>query len=373
VALSLPLTGCDSPQRIVTRGGTGSYQAALAISSTGLIAGWYDERDGNAEIYMRQLDVNGRPADVERRLTTDPEQSYEPTLDAAGGNVAVAWHGQDPDGTFTARLGTWTLHGRRVWVDTMGAGSRNPVVRVRNDRLFCAWIEVDPSGREAVWGAWWHLDGHRLGPRRRLAPAGPTTWSLNVAVDAGGDAWVVFDARLANWREELYLAKLGPHAQSAIRLTADDGHPSRYPDIAVDQQRIAITWLDERDGNPEVYMAIADTADVSRAPTLQPLRVTVTARDSDGASLAWNRDVLGLVWSDSSDGHHDVFVQSFNGRGQPLMKRRRVATMRAAALIPAIRGWRRGFALAWSEYPGPRADETAGRRRRSEIAVAMVP
>ena len=273
----------------------------------------------------------------------------------------------------TARLGFWTLEGRAAWADAMGVGSRNPVVRMRNDRLFCAWIEANSSGGEAVWAAWWHVDGHRLGPRRRLAPVGPTTWNLNAAVDASGEAWVVFDARLTNWREELYLVKLGPQSHTVVRLTDDDGRASRSPDIALDHQRVAIAWIDERDGNHEVYLTVADTGDVSRLPTMPPQRVTVTPGDADGAYLAWNQDVLGLAWTDNSDGQYDVYIQSFTGRGRPVIERRRVATTRAASLIPAIRGWRRGFALAWSEHAGTRSDGPGRPSGHPEIAVAMFP
>jgi hypothetical protein len=79
----------------------------------------------------------------------------------------------------------------------------------------------------------------------------------------------------------------------------------------------------------------------------------VPARDqtrrSIGAYLAWNDDRLGLAWSDDSGGNYEVFFQTFDASGQPLTDGQRLAETSAHSMIPAIRPWRDGFALAWDE------------------------
>ena len=67
VALASVL-GC-SPPRQISDSGFGAYEVSLAAWNDGLAVAWYDTRHGNAEIYVRSLDENGRNAGAELRLT----------------------------------------------------------------------------------------------------------------------------------------------------------------------------------------------------------------------------------------------------------------------------------------------------------------
>ena len=82
-------------------------------------------------------------------------------------------------------------------------------------------------------------------------------------------------------------------------------------------------------------------------------RVTETPGASIGAYLAWNDDRIGLAWSDDSDGNYEVFFQAFNGEGQPLAGSQRLTETAAHSMVPAIKPWRDGFALAWDEVVPP--------------------
>src|SRR5262245_64016764 len=68
-------TAC-SPRQI-SDSGFGAYEVSLAAWSDGLALAWYDTRDGNAEIYVRSLDAEGRESGPELRLTTTAAASYE--------------------------------------------------------------------------------------------------------------------------------------------------------------------------------------------------------------------------------------------------------------------------------------------------------
>src|SRR5690606_17052963 len=69
VVLALALAaGCAaSGPRQVSDSGAGAFEAALAATEDGFVVAWYDVRDGNAEIYARLLDPDGRPLEPERR------------------------------------------------------------------------------------------------------------------------------------------------------------------------------------------------------------------------------------------------------------------------------------------------------------------
>lgn len=52
----------------------------------------------------------------------------------------------------------------------------------------------------------------------------------------------MFDAAAGTRSEELFLVHAGDAEPHVVRRSAEDGKPSRYPDIAFDGQQVALTW-----------------------------------------------------------------------------------------------------------------------------------
>jgi hypothetical protein len=350
------LAACSPPGQL-SDSGVGAYEASLAVWNDKVTVAWYDMRDGNAELYARALGPDGLVVGPELRLTTTAAQSYEADIAPLADGFAIGWYEKAADDSLRAWLGVWESGGMPRWSIPVGIGggnSRNAVVRSSGDALFCAWIEADGDAGEVVWGGWWRPDGSVLRAPVRLGAASAKTWNLNAAVAAVDDAWVVFDAHTDTAAEELFLARLVDGNASLVRLSADDGVPSRYPDIGLAGARAAITWFDERDGNREVYLAAAAAADLPRAVEQRARRITSSQGASIGAYLAWNGDRIGLAWSDDSGGNYEVYFQPFDGDGMALAAARRITETAPSSMIPAIKPWRDGFALAWDEVVAAR-------------------
>ena len=113
---------------------------------------------------------------------------------------------------------------------------------------------------------------------------------------------------------------------------------------------MALTWYDMRDGNDEVYLYIGRASDLRREIDDRARRITTTEGESIGAYVTWNNGRVGLAWSDKTPGAHEIYFQSFDGAGMPLESARRLTQTRPWSLVPVIRPWRNGFALAWTEY-----------------------
>ena len=389
----LLICGCGGPRRVeVSEPGGGAYEASLARFGDGWAVAWYDTRDGHPELYARFLDVNGDPTGPPRRLTDTSNDSYEPQLAAAGASqLVVAWYAVSPSGASVTQVAAWdladddTLRWSQVgdagprWTRTLSNPTRlgrNVIVRVENRRLFCAWIEKGVDNREAgVWAQWFDLDlaGQPLAPAQRLADAGPTTWNINAAIAGDGRAWVVFDATADTRADEIFLVVVDDEntAASPVRLTADDGIASKYPDLAFGATSAAVTWFDERDGNEEVYLAVAPFPELGDRFEMHARRVTTTAGASIGAYLAWNSDRVGLAWSDDTAGEAEVYFQAFDANGAALNHAERLTHNPTASLIPAIQPFDDGFALAWNEdVVTERGDHRSG--GRSDIVFAIV-
>jgi hypothetical protein len=346
------LISCRSTPALiqVSQSGTGAYETALATDDAGFAVAWYDMRDGNAEIYLRLLDGTGHPTGPERRLTETPDSSYEPSLERLGDRFFVAWYEQTSEGRQTAMLGSWTRDGNRTWTKAIAPGSRNPVIRTDGRAIVAAWIQAEADGRENVWLGSWGADGKEQRPRVQIAEASKTTWNLNLDLH-GNDAWVVFDAATSTRSSELFVAHVSASGLRLDCVTRDDGATSKYPDIAIDREgRIALTWYDMRDGNDEVYLFVGRAADLRGEIDDRARRVTTTEGESIGAYVAWSTGRVGLAWSDKTPGAHEIYFQSFDADGMPLGSIERLTRTDAWSLVPAIRPWHTGFALAWTEY-----------------------
>jgi hypothetical protein len=348
----------------------GAYEAALATTRDGLVAAWYDIRDGNAEIYVRSLMGDGTTAGEEIRLTHDPKQSYEPSIDTLeDGSWVVAWYEKDDDGSLTGKVALWSAEGAHRWTNVLPGPGRNPVVAAAGQAIVVAWIHQGRDGTERVWMERWNDRGMAIVPTREIGPAHKTTWNLNLDVDGAGTAWLTYDAVVDTRANEVFLACVGARSASVRRLTTDDGHRSKYPDVAVRGTRIALTWYDSKDGNTEVYLFVGNLEELDQPLDARARRVTRTGGESIGAYLAWNGDRVGLAWSDDTAGQHEVYFQSFDSVGLPLAEPLRITTNRTSSLVPAIVSRLDGFALAWNEY-NPGKEAHAG---TSQIAVAVVP
>lgn len=355
----------------VSQSAAGAFEASLAAVDDGFAVAWYDTRDGNAEIYLRTVDAQGQPTGPERRLTNSPELSYEADIQPAGQGLAVAWYEKSADNALQAKLGLWSRDGQPVWSQTIssaGRNGRNAIVRRHGNELMAVWLQDLAEGSATperpwdseVWAGWWSMEGKPLRQARMVAPASRTTYNLNAAIDGRGWAWILFDAKAGTRSEELFVARTNGSAQEVALLTADDGIPSKYPDIALSGDNAAVTWYDERDGNQEVYLFAGRMANFVED---RAVRVTETAGHSIGAYVAWNGRRIGLAWSDDTEGQYEVYFRGFNENGEPLSAATRLTDNDTASRVPAIRAAGSGFALAWNEWEG---DE------RSQVAFTMV-
>lgn len=339
----------------------------------GFVASWYDTRDGHAEIYARVLNGNGVPRGPELRLTNGTDDAYEGDVAAVAGRIVVAWYEKPTSGSSRAKLGLWTADGTPQWTILLGdpdRNGRNALVRVRGSELFCAWIE-DAGGENAeIWAAWYNVDGKTTSAPQRLAIAGKTTWNLNAVLNREGEAIVVFDARVSTDNDELFMVVVAKNrVEEPIRLTADDGVPSKYPDVAIGQDGIALTWFDERDGNTEIYLLVGRLEDLHEGVEFRARRVTHTSGASIGAYVAWNGKRFGLAWCDDTEGQQEIYYQSFSEQGVVEAEPRRLTFTPTASSIPAIEPRGDGFALAWNEYAPP----SPGGSPDSEIHFTTVP
>lgn len=386
------LSACTKNIR-VSESGYGAFEADIDVMNDNtVVIAWYDTRHQRGEIYLRLLDPQLNPVSPEYRLTESEADSYEADVVALGDDIAVTWYEVDSAKHSSVKLGLWNRQGEQLWLKTLSDNSVNariPVLERTGDSLFVAWLETDlaavseissaSTSSTRIVGSRIDRDGVDESAPFTIAAASETTWNLNLDIGSGSSAdsiFLTYDAEFETAASELYLVQLTGSNIWVNRITDDDGYVSKYPDIAVRNDKAALSWFDNLFGNNEIYLAIRSIDDLL-SPRLMDrfelgaTRVSNGEGDSIGAYLAWNGDSLCLAWSDNSSGQHEVYFQHFAIAGNSISRIQRLTTSVADSLIPSIEVLDSGFVMAWNEVHinAHGSDENLS---RSEIAVSRV-
>ncbi len=118
---------------------------------------WYDNRDGNNEIYLKTSTNSGNNWSSDKRLTNQSDASARPSLDISGQNIHVAWedyrdghseiyYKRSPDQGLS-----WSIENRLT--NTSGDGCNNPSIYVSGNGVYLIWsynneiyFKKDPTG-----------------------------------------------------------------------------------------------------------------------------------------------------------------------------------------------------------------------------------
>ena len=389
----LLLCACNDFQQL-SDSGKGAFEPSLAIINNTAIVVWNDNRHGADEIYLRIVDSNLSTISAEVRLTKNNSFSYEADVVAVGENILVSWYDKNQDGQLSVKLGMWSSTLEPLWSKSISSPNMNgriPVLQAMPDKVFIAWIEeiinepldadeddspAPSTSPSSIYAAWLDNSDGSLSTPYKISDASRTTWNLNTDVMSDGNIALVFDAEYETQSSELYLADISIYASEVYRLSADDNMASKYPDLAVYEDLAAITWIDEKAGNNEIYLNFFNIDSLSGGSPPSPLdytalRITETQGDSIGAYLSWNKNILGLAWNDNEEGPHEMYFQSFDASGVAVTPATRLTNTAENSLIPAIQPWNEGFILVWNEViPGEHGSGPAS--SRSQIVIQTV-
>jgi len=262
-------------------GGSGIPSVAAAGNSVHVV--WYDDRDGNLEIYYKQSTDSGSSWGPDTRLTNDPAEQSCASVAVLGSNVYVVWR--------DVRDGNWEIWYKRstdggsTWGADMRltddpGGSGIPSVAVAASSVHVVWYD-DRDGNLEIYYKRSTNSGSSWGPDTRLTDDSAEQ-SYPSVVASGSNVHVVWrDIRDGNWENYYNRSTDGGSTWGAdTRLTNDPGG-SGMPSVAVSGSVVHVVWYDDRDGNLEIYY--------KRNPTANP-----------GITEAAGTLGLGAVWLDQN-------------------------------------------------------------------------
>lgn len=238
----------------------------IAWDGLGLAVVWSDERagGGNSELWFRHASADGTPdAAGERRITDAAGVSRDPAMVWTGSALLLAW----VDGRDAGAEGEEQI--RLVTLDTAGAPAGDERVlttearRVRHvalagagDAFVVTWTDAR-DGTDRVRALRLDAAGVPTGPEFALTPAGDATSSA-VPVWSGlewGAAWIAAAtsgeaAVVVGWFPPGFV----PPGGTTV-IPPATGCTTAAPTLAWTGDGYGAAWVDDRDGNAEIYFA----------------------------------------------------------------------------------------------------------------------
>ncbi|HLG34364.1 MAG TPA: exo-alpha-sialidase [Bacteroidia bacterium] len=281
---------------------------SVAVSGSVVHVVWIDERDGYYQIYYKRSTDGGISWGADVRLTNSTPWSVFPSVAVSGSVVHVVWE-DTRDGNREIYYKRSTDGGISWGADTRltnsSAWSDFPSVAVSGSVVHVVWQD-DRDGNFEIYykrstdgGSSWSAD-------TRLTNNSAGSFELSVAV-SGSVVHVVWDDdRDGNW--EIYYKRStdgGTSWGADVRLTNNSAN-SWYPSVAVSGSVVHVVWQDDRDGNWEIYYKLSTDGGISWGADV---RLTNAPANSEYSFVSVSGSVVHVVWQDTRDGNDEIYYK----------------------------------------------------------------
>lgn len=241
----------------LTSNSANSQDPSAAVSDSVVHLAWYDERDGNGEIYYKRSSDRGVNWGPDTRLSNDTAYSYLPSIAVSGSAVHVTWEDK--------RDGNWNIYYRRSTDGGLSWQAETALTNHDSDS-FRPSVSAQDSTIIIVWED--HRDGNPEIYYKRSTDNG-YTW--------GADT----------------------------RLTQDTAQ-SGLCSVHLSGSFVHVVWRDDRDGDDEVYYKLSTDRGISWG---SDIRLTEAPGTSDMSSCAVSGATLHIVWNDDRDGNMEIYYK----------------------------------------------------------------
>ncbi len=287
-----------------------SFSAGSGISVSGMIVHivWYDGRDGNWEIYYKHSTDGGVTWGADTRLTNNPSSSLSPAVSSSGSYVYVLWD-DNRDGNDEMYFKCSTDGGASWGTDTrLSNNTANSVaasIASTGLTVCAAWHDNRDSNTEIYYRT--STDGGlNWGAETRLTNNTASSEEPSVIV-SGSDVHIVWhDNRDGNW--EIYYNRStdgGLSWGTDTRLT-NNIYNSLWPIVTASESAVDVVWYDDRDGNTEIYFKRSTDLGLSWDTDT---RLTNNSGGSSYPSVSASGPSVHVVWYDNRDGNYEVYYK----------------------------------------------------------------
>jgi hypothetical protein len=229
------------------------------------------------------------------------------------------------------------------------ADSQEPTVAWTGDDFGIAWRDDRHTSTE-IYFALVSAVGVKITADLRVTedPAASVSPKIVWTGTEFGLAWM--DERDGN--REIYFTRLdtvGVQIGADLRIT-NDVSVSEQPSLVWTGAEYGLTWTDDRDqdmdANREVYFARLDR---TGAKIGSDVRVTSDTAVSVQSSLAWSGSEYGVAWTDERDGNREIYFARISATGVKIGTDLRVTSDAAISAQPSLVWSGSEYGLAWTD------------------------
>ncbi|HEY3251534.1 MAG TPA: T9SS type A sorting domain-containing protein [Ignavibacteria bacterium] len=287
-----------------------SAYPSVAVSGSVVHVVWYDERDGNSEIYFKRSTNGGVSWGADIRLTNNPANSGSPSVSVSGSAVHVVWvdyrDGANGEIYYKRSTNGGVSWGADTRLTSNSSNSSSPSVSVSGSVVHVVWMDTR-DGNYEIYYKRSPDDGISWGSDTRLTNNSATSFSPSVSVSGQFVHAVWRDNRDGN--DEIYYKRStngGVSWGSDLRLTINAA-ASWYPSVTVSGQAVHVVWSDYRDGsNPEIYYTRSTNGGLYWGADI---RLTNNSASSFNPSVSVSGSAVHVVWQDERDGNFEIYYK----------------------------------------------------------------
>lgn len=279
--------------------------SGIAWTGAEYVYGYWDYRDGDADVFLQRLTPEGELIDTAVQVTTSAGDGYGPNMLWTGSELGVVWSDRR-EGNFEIFFARFTSELERLTGD----------IRVTSDDQWSLYPKLTWSGREylVVWQdertMAFEAYAQRIGPNGltgdvvRLSSAGAvgrTAESPVVAFDGESYHMAWLEGGLARYDLRYSLFDQLLEVQDTFLLTDGSMGSASSPAVAAGPGTAAIAWVQTVGLDFNTMVAVVSGDGVLRGPPDSINSVGVTAREP---TLLWDNNgfvVIASVFSTSFD------------------------------------------------------------------------
>lgn len=309
---------------------------------------WFDNRDGNYEIYYKRSVDEGTAWSTDTRLTNDIGVSNRPALALSGNYVHLVWNDRVSNEEIYYKQSTdggisW---GSSVRLTNDGANSNFPSVYSSGNVVIVTWSE-NRDGNYEIYYKRSTDNGVSWGADLRLTNDPAVSLQPGCAFSGSVVHLCWHDNRDGN--NEIYYKRssdLGVTWGSDTRLTNMAG-TSFFPVIDAAMQNVFISWVEDSDGNPEIYTKRSSdfglTWEANQRQTNNP---GISIRPT----LSFSGLNIHLVWQDNIDGNDEIYYKYSSNAGISFSANQRLTENQSFSVYPCHTVSASGVHAVWRDF-----------------------
>jgi hypothetical protein len=324
---------------------------ARGIAAAGNIihTAWYDNRNGNYEIYYKRSTDDGATWLSDTRLTNDAAVSQRPSVAVSGGVVHVTWYDSrnSNDEIYYKR----STDGGVTWgADTRLTNNFNvsilPAVSASGSIVCIVWCDTRDGNYEVYYkrssdaGVSWGTDA-------RLTNDPGISLQASCVI-SGATVHVVWNDN-RNGSDEIYYKRStdsGISWGTDTRLTSNAG-VSWFPSMAASGSLVQVSWVENSDGNPEIYSKRSTDGGVTWEANQ---RLTNNASISIRPTISISGMNVHIVWQDNLDGNEELYYKYSTNGGASYSADTRLTNNAALSVYPSHEITDAGVHVIWREF-----------------------